>query len=515
MMNKAAAIIIVILFCGGLSFAGDLNNLLERHRQALGSTEAITGLKSMAMYGTVNYQGVPGRIVVLVRFPYEYNITTDLGVLQVMGCDGTLAWAVDANGLPRTVSAEEQKPIISELYFSSYSYLFDNRLPGDVFYRGDTIIGGADYEILILHPWGGDSLALMINGRTGLIDYRFDRITGLDMITSYSDYRDVAGLKLPFRSEATVVEHGLSISSFCDSVLINPELPDSLFLMPGTPPVDYDFGESSSVIIPIRQDLGHAFVEVMVNGAGPFSFLLDTGAGASMLSDSLADLLGIDRFGRMPARGIGGFDDASFGRIDSIDLGQARFYGRRLILFDFRSLKSTALSRLDGILGYDFFSRLPMRLDFDRQELVLFSPGRLMPAIGGIPLELFYQIPVMEVSLDGQPIRVIFDLGAQGPLQLFPHARAYARYGSGYDTLTVETKLSGIGGTKTVRLALGERLQLGGQEIKRPEVSLLEPGTTSPLPDYIEGILGLDILAAFNWTVDFPGRRLYPEARSQ
>src|SRR5207253_5756915 len=63
---------------------------------------------------------------------------------------------------------------------------------------------------------------------------------------------------------------------------------------------------------------------VRVNGEGPFEFILDTGAGTSLLSSDLAKKLNIKIISTKEGQSAGGKISVSLARVDSFALGAAK-----------------------------------------------------------------------------------------------------------------------------------------------------------------------------------------------
>ena len=63
--------------------------------------------------------------------------------------------------------------------------------------------------------------------------------------------------------------------------------------------------ENAAAKIPIQLDPTHIFLELKVNGKGPFSFALDTGASYSAVSSRTAKEVGLATFGNFSAGGVG------------------------------------------------------------------------------------------------------------------------------------------------------------------------------------------------------------------
>src|SRR6266705_3885111 len=63
---------------------------------------------------------------------------------------------------------------------------------------------------------------------------------------------------------------------------------------------------------------------VRVNDRGPFDFILDTGAGTSLLSSELAKQLGVTILGSKEGQSAGGKVSVSLAKVDSLAVGETK-----------------------------------------------------------------------------------------------------------------------------------------------------------------------------------------------
>ena len=113
---------------------------------------------------------------------------------------------------------------------------------------------------------------------------------------------------------------------------------------------------------------------VMVNGKGPFRFVIDTGASRSTLAPHLARALGLKHsVGRnVMLNGVTGAAEVPTVAVDSIEIGALRFENQDLPVI-FTSIMGNA----DGILGVAGFQDQRIDVDFKRDRVsVLESNGR-------------------------------------------------------------------------------------------------------------------------------------------
>lgn len=106
-------------------------------------------------------------------------------------------------------------------------------------------------------------------------------------------------------------------------------------------------------------------VQTYVNGAGPFPFMVDTGANSSVVSSELADSLGLERSGRTVLHHVAGsalVDRVSIGSLKAGDREQ-----RDLAV----SVVSEATLGARGLLGLDWLGRSSLTLDYARRRMVV------------------------------------------------------------------------------------------------------------------------------------------------
>ena len=125
---------------------------------------------------------------------------------------------------------------------------------------------------------------------------------------------------------------------------------------------------------PTRLDrIGRVMTQVMVNGKGPFRFVIDTGASRSTLAPHLAKSLGLTQPGRnVMLNGVTGAAEVSTVVVNSLEIGALKFENQHLPVI-FTSIMGNA----DGILGVAGFQDQRIDVDFKRDRVsVAESNGR-------------------------------------------------------------------------------------------------------------------------------------------
>ena len=126
---------------------------------------------------------------------------------------------------------------------------------------------------------------------------------------------------------------------------------------------------------PTRLDrIGRVMTMVMVNGKGPFRFVIDTGASRSTLAPHLARALNLQpSVGRnVMLNGVTGAAEVTTVAVDTLEIGALRFEKQDLPVI-FTSIMGNA----DGILGVAGFQDQRIDVDFKRDRVsVLESNGK-------------------------------------------------------------------------------------------------------------------------------------------
>lgn len=125
------------------------------------------------------------------------------------------------------------------------------------------------------------------------------------------------------------------------------------------------------VVIPIDVSTGHVFVDVAIDGRGPFPMLLDTGASGWLLDQDLADELGLPSVGETVAGDPSNPSALRLGLavLPSVALGDAHFEEIVTATWDRPAAMRSGVER--GIVGLPTFEDCLFTLDYAKGELRL------------------------------------------------------------------------------------------------------------------------------------------------
>ena len=185
---------------------------------------------------------------------------------------------------------------------------------------------------------------------------------------------------------------------------------------------------SGSISVP-AEIAGHVmFVKVLVNGHGPFRVIVDTGCSVSVVSPELAEAVGAEipepdalADPIVALNGLGDPTDLQRIMLESIELGGVRFEGVLAMVSDsFAKLSSIDGRRVDGALGFPLFAHLFLGLDYPNQRVLLGPswPTGVPAAFTSLPVVERADVPFVQVQIQGKPLEVMIDTGANQALQL-------------------------------------------------------------------------------------------------
>jgi predicted aspartyl protease len=183
-------------------------------------------------------------------------------------------------------------------------------------------------------------------------------------------------------------------------------------------------GDSVSVPAEIS---GHAmFVNIMVNGHGPYRVLVDTGCSVTLVSPALAAAVGAiiedpEERPDVARNGLGDPIQIQHVMLASIELGGARFEGVTAAVTDsFDRMSAIEGHRIDGALGFPLFADLFLGLDFPNHRMLLDRkwPANAPAIQASLTAVERNDVPFVQVTIQGIPVDVMIDTGANQALHL-------------------------------------------------------------------------------------------------
>jgi len=499
------AVLLLVLF--SLGYGSTLDQVMEKHAQALGGMERLKSLKTFMAKGMVKLGGLEGTVIEWGKYPGKYRERIDLKILkQDSGTEGSYFWKVDQNNKLAELKGREKEDLVTSCCFNDFCYLLPQTRGEVSTYLGKASREGKGYYLVLVKPQGGSPAKLWINDSTWSVDLVQTTVFQETVTATYDDYRVVGGVKKAFHSHQTTGNPLYDVDIRLQEVSFNLPLDDSLFLPPAERKRDYRFLRGKNLEgIPFDLYGNTIWLKVWVNDKGPYSFLLDSGAGATCIDSGLASKLGLKGEGIVEGRGVGGSQVVSFCKIGSLKLKGVELLDQTIAVISLSQLYATLGKEIDGILGYDFLSRFVARIDYGDKSLSLYDPESYHYPEGMevLDMEVTQNLPTIEAILDGEyEGKFLLDTGNSGGLVLHSSFIQQNRI-LNHIKKKVEKSFGGVGGCGRGFMAKMKSLTIGSFTVREPITLLVTNGEGIFGSEDLAGNIGGEILKRFTLVLDY------------
>jgi hypothetical protein len=270
-------------------------------------------------------------------------------------------------------------------------------------------------------------------------------------------------------------------------------------------------GKTSSTM-PFALIDNRVFVDVRLNGRGPFHFILDTGAGGFAMYRNVADQLGVRVEDAGEGRGVGEKTVRSGStRISELRCGDLTFTN---VAFDVLPVSDSdqvfGTKPVDGIFGQDVFENVVVKHDYLHETLTFTLPAAYDYKGSGaiVRFSLPAQIPVVDAELDGVAGKFGIDTGARSALLLYGPFVARNDLVHKYDATLEGVTGWGIGGPVRSLLARAKELTLGDVSVHDLVIRLSTQKAGLTTTSSMAGLIGPDVLSQFDVTFDYARSRI-------
>lgn len=178
--------------------------------------------------------------------------------------------------------------------------------------------------------------------------------------------------------------------------------------VPAVPAPEPDDSPTSVAIS--RQVFDQISAPVMINGRGPFRFMVDTGANVSCVSQGLADKLDLPRGRELQVHTIVGRRSRPSVMVDQLDIGTRT---RRKVETPVLPMQAF---EIDGVLGIDWLKGQRLVMGFSGNTLEITKSKREDSARGRVVVPARRksgQLTIVDADLSGRDVSAMIDSGSQ------------------------------------------------------------------------------------------------------
>jgi hypothetical protein len=248
---------------------------------------------------------------------------------------------------------------------------------------------------------------------------------------------------------------------------------------------------------------GHlVIVDVTLNGSRPLSFVLDSGSARMVVDNAVSRELGLHQTGAETIGGAGA-GRVPVHRIDHVGyaLGGLTPAECEFVAADLSPVTQQIGHRVDGIVGYHFFNRFIITIDYAHHELYVRERGAELNNAGEeLPIRINKGWSFVRGTLGVEGERAVtdeflIDSGSDDaidhPVAQQVHDRTATRTGNG------------LGASVAGFLATADSFRLGSHELRNLPISCC--GGT----EQTSRLIGGAVLSRFTVTFDYPHSRIF------
>src|ERR1700704_159939 len=251
---------------------------------------------------------------------------------------------------------------------------------------------------------------------------------------------------------------------------------------------------------------------VKVNGQGPFEFILDTGAGTSLLSPEVAKQLKVKVLSSKEGHSAGGKVAVSLAKVDSLAVGDAKLDDVDMGIVDLSHVGKTIGAKIDGDLGHNFLRHFRVTINYRDCEMRFEDPKR----VESFGRSAKTEVPIRLASPAKPLLLVDVHANGRGPFQF--------AIDTGTSTTAITPELAKQLGVSSSPIGVGttagagvdvtagtlKSFQVGGAKIDNMTVVVADffVMLSNAIGVKLDGIVGYNFLRNFHVAIDYPGEML-------
>jgi len=268
--------------------------------------------------------------------------------------------------------------------------------------------------------------------------------------------------------------------------------------------------------IPFEMVGTYVVLKVKINDNPPLNLLLDSGIGTTLITElNPGDSVVLDRTYKTVLKGLGTGTDMQAWVSDSniLRIGKFRLKNQTIMIMetDVFNLSKHTGTKMNGILGADFFENQVVRVDYTRKMIYLYDKNGFEAPKGYVALpmsleghKMFMAVPIQDANDRIRTVRMLIDTGAE----LTAWFRSF-----GKDPVPVPNRkirgYIGRGLSGDIEGSLGKlnKIWIGDFQLSEPVVAFPDSATISGtnVNAQRDGTVGSQLLSRFDLIFDKDG----------
>lgn len=267
--------------------------------------------------------------------------------------------------------------------------------------------------------------------------------------------------------------------------------------------------------LPFKQYSGGVMIvnATFENVKDTLNFILDTGSGGISLDSATCKEFKIAvTASDTTITGIGGVHKVPFVFDKTLHFPNLTIPHLNFHVNDYSLLTSVYGEKIDGIIGYSFFNKYIVHINFDSTFIDVYSIGKMQyPDDGTMLNPLFTAIPIQWATIKDKNkygFNFYFDTGAGLYLLL------NEKFVQDSSILLrrrrpVLTQVEGMSGKSQMRLTIIKELKIGPYKFRNVPTYLYRDEYNVTNYPYVGGLIGNDLLRRFNLIINYAAREIH------
>lgn len=260
---------------------------------------------------------------------------------------------------------------------------------------------------------------------------------------------------------------------------------------------------------------GVVIVQARLNNiTDTLNFILDTGSGGISLDSTTCNRLHVTTVAsNKTIRGIAGVRTVRFAYNNTLHLPGLQVDSLNFHINDYDILSNVYGEHIDGIIGYSFFTRFIVKINYDNNQIAVYSKGSIKYPRGGYLLKpLLVNIPIQsgQVKEEKKSVqaRFYFDTGA-GLCMLLSSDFIADSLQLNSKKKIFQTQAEGLGGKAEMKITVIKEFRFGPYRFKKVPSYIFNDDYNVTSYPYLGGLIGNDLLRRFNLTLNYEKKELY------
>lgn len=284
-------------------------------------------------------------------------------------------------------------------------------------------------------------------------------------------------------------------------------------------------GKSRIATVPFKMLGTYMVLEVQFNGSSKLNMILDSGASATLITElTQEDSLTLHYSSEVEIKGLGSGQGvmAYCSHLNELKAGKIRLNNQTIYVLKNNSfnLSNHAGTKINGILGSDFFANNLVKINYDTQTITLFENEGYQIPKGYEPIsmtldkkKMYVTLPVIGADWKVHNALLLLDTGAE--------VTAWFR-SFGEDHIPIPDKRihryigEGLNGIIEGQIGQINQISIRNHILSKPVVAFPDSSSISEILSTSDrdGILGGQLLYRFNLIFDYPNKTLWIKKNS-